>query len=238
MNRKIILLFCLSISSLLVVTATILWSPRTGPGTDSVEAAALLKPNRLLDHLDLLSKLLFSVSTLSEAQIILDKINASKDTRFMAGLIDILRYRPELREEIGYTLNKLTGQNLGSEWGEWVEWAGKHAGIESFSAYPTWKARIFEKIDPDFRRFVHADMAIAQDSRVEEIVWGGVRVDGIPSLDNPKMIEPHDADYLVPDERIFGVSINGDTRAYPARFLDWHEMFNDVIGGQPVTLAY
>jgi hypothetical protein len=43
---------------------------------------------------------------------------------------------------------------------------------------------------------------------------------------------------LVPHERVFGVSINGDTRAYPARFLDWHEMFNDLIGGEPVTLAY
>ena len=73
---------------------------------------------------------------------------------------------------------------------------------------------------------------------MEEIVWGGVRVDGIPALDNPKMVTPGQADYLVPGERVFGVSINGDTRAYPARFLDWHEMLNDVIGGEPVSLAY
>ena len=65
-----------------------------------------------------------------------------------------------------------------------------------------------------------------------------LHVDGIPALDNPNMIYPNEAEYLVPSERVFGVSINGDTRAYPARFLDWHEMFNDVIGGEPVTLAY
>ena len=88
------------------------------------------------------------------------------------------------------------------------------------------------------RGFVHADMKIAPGSRVEEIVWGGVRVEGIPALDNPRIVDPAQADYLIPDERVFGVSINGDTRAYPARFLDWHEMFNDVIGGQPVSLAY
>jgi hypothetical protein len=52
------------------------------------------------------------------------------------------------------------------------------------------------------------------------------------------MIDPDQADYLEPDERMFGVSINGDTRAYPARFLDWHEMFNDIVGGEPVSLAY
>ncbi|MCH9051373.1 MAG: DUF3179 domain-containing protein, partial [Proteobacteria bacterium] len=35
-----------------------------------------------------------------------------------------------------------------------------------------------------------------------------------------------------------GVQINGDARAYPFRILDWHEMFNDVVGGVPVALAY
>lgn len=52
------------------------------------------------------------------------------------------------------------------------------------------------------------------------------------------MVDPAEADYLVPTERVFGVSLNGDSRAYPARFLDWHEMFNDIVGGEPVSLAY
>lgn len=197
-------------------------------------------PNTLqaLDHLNLLNRLLFSVSSRSEARNILDAIAQSGDTRFVAGLIDTLRYQRALAAEIGQTLNRLTGQNLPPEWGDWVEWAGKHPGIRSFAAYPSWKAGIFESIDPNFKRFVHPGMKIAPGSRVEEIVWGGVRVDGIPALDNPKMVDPGEADYLVPEERVFGVSINGDTRAYPARFLDWHEMFNDVIGGEPVTLAY
>ena len=97
---------------------------------------------------------------------------------------------------------------------------------------------LFAQIDADFLRFIYAGIKIGPDSRPEEIVWGGVQVDGIPALDNPTMIDPADADYLVPEERVFGVSINDDTRAYPARFLDWHEMFNDVVGGEPVSLAY
>jgi hypothetical protein len=101
-----------------------------------------------------------------------------------------------------------------------------------------WKANLLAQIDPNFQRFIYDGVKIDPNSRLEEVEWGGVKVDGIPALDNPKMIDPSEADYLVPDERIFGVSINGDTRAYPARFLDWHEMFNDVVGGEPVSLAY
>ena len=55
---------------------------------------------------------------------------------------------------------------------------------------------------------------------------------------NPKLIDAKDADYLTGDEQVFGVSIDGDSRAYPLRIMDWHEMFNDVIGGVPVALAY
>jgi hypothetical protein len=191
-----------------------------------------------LNHLDLLSRLLFTVSSREEARNIFDQIAKSRDTRFVAGLIDMLRYHSALTQEIGHTLNQLTGQNLPADWGDWVEWAGNHPEIKSFKDYATWKANIYVKIDPNFRRFVYADMKSDPGSRVEEIVWGGVRVDGIPALDNPKMVTPGEADYLVPHERVFGISINGDTRAYPARFLDWHEMLNDVIGSEPVSLAY
>jgi hypothetical protein len=191
-----------------------------------------------MNHAELLNALLFRTSTRAEGQAILDDIAASKDTRFVAGLIDVLRYQQGLTPEIGQTLNALTGQDLEPFWPDWVEWAGAHPEIESFDDYSAWKGNLFSQIDPNFLRFVNGDMKVDPASRVEEIVWGGVRVDGIPALDNPKMIDPQDADYLIPNERVFGVSINGDTRAYPARFLDWHEMFNDIVGGEPVSLAY
>ena len=206
--------------------------------TGVVKSGSAIGDVQGLDHMRLLNRLLFEISTRSEGQEILNTIAKSGDTRFVAGLIDILRYQRPLAAEIVQTLNQLTGQKLPPDWSEWVEWAGKHPEIKSFDDYSAWKAGIFESIDINFRRFVYSDMKTATGSRIEEIVWGGVRVDGIPALDNPKMITPAEADYLVPDERVFGVSINGDTRAYPARFLDWHEMFNDVIGGEPVTLAY
>ena len=213
-------------------------STNTGSTATPTTAAGQLPVDETLDHLNLLNQLLFEVSSRAEAQAILDQIEASGDSHFVAGLIDVLRYQRSLDSEIGQTLNALTGQSLPSDWFAWVEWAGQHPEIESFEGYIGFKANLFAQIDPSFLRFVHPDVKIAPDSRPEEIVWGGVQVDGIPALDNPIMIDPTDADYLVPEERVFGVSINGDTRAYPARFLDWHEMFNDVVGGEPVSLAY
>jgi len=209
-------------------------SPETAQpveATDTVDAV-----QSALDHAGLLNAVLFSQSGGADA---LDRITQSGDTRFVAGLVDTLRYQQRnYQQEIAVALNLLTGQNLPPDWFAWVEWAGQHPEIESFEDYPAWKTNLFAQIDPNFLRFVKPDMKVDPNSRVEEIVWGGVRVDGIPALDNPTMVNPEQADYLEPQERVFGVSINGDTRAYPARFLDWHEMFNDIVGGEPVSLAY
>ena len=73
--------------------------------------------------------------------------------------------------------------------------------------------------------------------RLEEITWGGVRVDGIPALDDPKLVGAAEQTYLRDDDLVFGVEINGDVRAYPLRIMGWHEMFNETIGGVPVALA-
>ncbi|MGB0571590.1 MAG: hypothetical protein ACPGQM_05870 [Alphaproteobacteria bacterium] len=35
----------------------------------------------------------------------------------------------------------------------------------------------------------------------------------MPALVNPKLIAPAEADYIAPDELVFGVEINGDARA-------------------------
>ena len=96
------------------------------------------------------------------------------------------------------------------------------------------------RIDPEFLRFFGPEWVRpgAMRIRLEEITWGGVAVDGIPSLDNPTLIAAADADYLRGDDLVFGVEINGDARAYPLRIMGWHEMFNEVIGGVPVALAY
>ena len=52
------------------------------------------------------------------------------------------------------------------------------------------------------------------------------------------MIPASQATYLNPDDRVFGVSINGEHRSYPLRILNAHETANDIVGGEPIALAY
>jgi hypothetical protein len=115
-------------------------------------------------------------------------------------------------------------------------WQQAHPEVSAYQGYAGFLADLLAGIDPQFRRFVRAGVPHAV--RLEEIAWGGVAVDGIPALDNPKMVAADAATYLNPDDLVFGVEINDDSRAYPLRILDWHEMANDVIGGVPVSLAY
>ena len=63
--------------------------------------------------------------------------------------------------------------------------------------------------------------------------------DGIPSIDNPRFVGPGEADRQMESfERVLGVSINGDHRAYPLNMLSRHEIVNDTVGGKPVAVTW
>ena len=62
--------------------------------------------------------------------------------------------------------------------------------------------------------------------------------DGIPSIDNPRFVGPGEADQQMQSfERVLGVSINGNHRAYPLNMLSRHEIVNDTVGGVPPLLG-
>ncbi|MCE7998094.1 MAG: DUF3179 domain-containing protein [Rhodobiaceae bacterium] len=151
-------------------------------------------------------------------------------------LIRALRYNAEDRDLIINALESLTGEQAGTRWHDWVLWQEAHPEIQAFEGHDSFLTTLFTAIDPNFVSFVYP--GVSHKIRLEEIVWGGVYKDGIPALTNPDLIEAVNAVYLTDDELVFGVSINGDVRAYPLRIMDWHEMFNDVVGGVPVSLAY
>lgn len=177
------------------------------------------------------------------ARVALERVLEAKDSRYVSVFIELMRGRQveiidipqELYDSYVGALQTLSGETFSYHWVEWVEWYGK-SDLESPPGFAEWKGKFFSRIDPRFADFLNDDARSL--IRVEEIQWGGVLVDGIPALDNPKMILPDLADYLLPDESVFGIVVNGDARAYPLRIMDWHEMANDVIGGVPVSLAY
>ncbi|MEM1110329.1 MAG: DUF3179 domain-containing protein [Pseudomonadota bacterium] len=108
---------------------------------------------------------------------------------------------------------------------------------EPHPEYADFKAGLYRQIDPRFERYF-LDRQDSARIRLDEIRWGGVGQDGIPPLRNPDMIAAEDADYLEDDHVVFGITVNGDARAYPKRILAWHEMFTDVIGGVPIAGVY
>ncbi len=154
----------------------------------------------------------------------------------IAPLIYALRYSRDDRHQIVATLERLSGENRGDDWFAWMLWQQANPQVVPFEGFDRFQSDLFVRIDPNFRVFLYP--GVKHEIRLEEIVWGGVLKDGIPALINPELIPANQASYLQNDELVFGVEIDGDARAYPYRIMDWHEMFNDVVGGVPVALAY
>jgi Protein of unknown function (DUF3179) len=175
-----------------------------------------------------------------EATAALDAIQAGKRTDLIAGLILSLRFNPDREPQISAALKALTGEKKSHDWFDWMLWQEAHPEVIPHPSFAAYLRDLYLRIDPNFDGFLQPEY-LQRDRmgiRVEEIAWGGVVKDGIPSLDNPNMIAARAAEYMRDDDLVFGVSINGDVRAYPLRIMGWHEMFNDVIGGVPVALAY
>lgn len=61
--------------------------------------------------------------------------------------------------------------------------------------------------------------------------------DKIPAIRHPEFVSAHKAG-IHPDEPVVGLTINGDNRAYSVYLLNSHEIVNDVVGGEPVAVAW
>ncbi len=72
-----------------------------------------------------------------------------------------------------------------------------------------------------------------------EILSGGPPKDGIPALDDPSFINVSSEVRIGDREPVIAVEIEGSVpRAYPIRYLTWHEIVNDEVGGVPVAVTF
>ena len=72
-----------------------------------------------------------------------------------------------------------------------------------------------------------------------EFHGGAPGKDSIPPVSRPEFVSVGEADeWLMDMESVQVVNINGDVRAYPLQILIWHEVVNDVVGGEPVAITY
>jgi uncharacterized protein DUF3179 len=165
------------------------------------------------------------------------KLLAGRDVSLIPALVDALFYTPKAaRAELLEVLRGLTGEDAGQGYYDWVELVGRRAQLSGRPGYMEWKVSLLKRIDPAYEKIFYSGAPAR--IRLEEIVWGGVKLDGIPALEDPPRVPATEARFLTDRELVFAVSAGGAHHAYPLRYLSWHEMVNDVIGGEPITLSY
>jgi hypothetical protein len=72
-----------------------------------------------------------------------------------------------------------------------------------------------------------------------DILSGGPPKDGIPALKDPQFASVSEADaWLKPVEPVILVQVGEEAKAYPIQILIWHEIANDTVGGEPLTVTF
>lgn len=103
------------------------------------------------------------------------------------------------------------------------------SGLTLSSAYPLKKSA--------------SDNALASDINAKAL-WDGRKEVEFHAATQPRMVKASDAHFLIDNEYVLGITNNGESRAYPTRFVSWHHIINDRIGvkenGEPsfVTITY
>jgi hypothetical protein len=71
-----------------------------------------------------------------------------------------------------------------------------------------------------------------------EILSGGPPRDGIPAVDDPAFLPAARETVLADREPVLTLELGGEVRAYPIRYLMWHEIANDTVAGVPVAVTF
>ena len=85
-----------------------------------------------------------------------------------------------------------------TNWHWWIEWLGNHPEIQPPDGFDGWKGQLYSLLVPGIGAFLYD--GVKTEIRLEEVVWGGVRTDGIPDLINPPVVSPVEATYLEPSD--------------------------------------
>ena len=167
----------------------------------------------------------------------MDFIESTWEPSYVSMALDVMRLvrNPAVSATLLRLIESKAGGEHGYDLGAWQRamWNAPEARHPRYAAF---KGALYAFIDPRFSAYF--DAVGEPLIRLDEIVWGGVRQDGIPPLRSPAILAAQDIGYLEDEHIVFGISVNGDARAYPKRILAWHEMFVDVVGGVPVAGVY
>ena len=71
-----------------------------------------------------------------------------------------------------------------------------------------------------------------------EGLWDGRKIVPFKALDDPKLVKAAEATFLDDKDYVLGITVGGESRAYPTRFVWWHHFINDKVGDTPVLISY
>jgi hypothetical protein len=167
----------------------------------------------------------------------LDRIDAGWRDGYAGMLLDLVYFvvSDPIEDRMTRLLEQASGISYRGDYDPFYRWLWTAKPAEH-PDYADFKAQLYADIDPRFRAYFDGDPA--RTIRLDEVLWGGVRRDGIPPLVDPGMIPARDAGYLGDDNIVFGVYLNGEARAYPKRILAWHELVRDRVGGREIAGVY
>jgi len=184
-----------------------------------------------------------------DQSIALEQIKESGDPRLVWLVSDLMRFAgPDgLSELLADTAQNLLNIEYSNNryWGETTDYLIAW-NIPAPPDYLRYKRNVFTKLVPGWDKiFVEGDI----DWR--HVSWGGVLIDDraydttdelcncIPAADNPKVTNAKEATaWLSDDAIVFGITINGESRAYPRRIMEVREMVNDTLGGRDLGIPY
>ena len=178
----------------------------------------------------------------------LEIIAQSGDPRLGWLIADMMRFTWQRAryDELSAAAARLLGKKLeqGDRWSDLTN----HLIAWDVPAHPDYlraKRAIFTEFLPGWGKiFVEGTI----DWR--HVSWGGVPIDDraydtthlpcncIPAADNPEVSSAAAAAWLSDDAIVYGITINGESRAYPRRIMEVREMVNDTLGGRDLGIPY
>ena len=172
----------------------------------------------------------------AEAGRLFNGIESDPQPRYLPYLFDLVSLPNPFWKRSVDILEKVLGPQGDLGPFSWFEDRGFVKPEADTPSYLAFKQRVYAVIQKEIAAFM--DPAQPRTISAQEVLWGGVPVDGIPPLESPKLQSVAEATWMGESDRVIGIEINGVARAYPRRIIDWHEMVNDTVGGFPVSLAY
>lgn len=89
------------------------------------------------------------------------------------------------------------------------------------------------------RRAVHASFIVAIFIASLSLIAAHVDIFERMFHPNPKAsFAPASEATIDPGDMLLAVNLSGQSRAYPIRYLGYHHVINDIVGGQPIAITY